>query len=89
MRGRHFGPLGGEARGRVFPALGNVKRVDTTGAGDSFCSGFLTAFARGKAPEECAMFANAVGSLCVTAKGATTGIRTYEETLQFMQEHTT
>ena len=64
-----------------------VKVVDTTGAGDSFCSGFLTAYARGKSPEECARFANAVGSLCVTAKGATTGIRTYEETIKFMEEN--
>ena len=79
----------GEAKGKLYPTYKGVKVVDTTGAGDSFCSGFLTAFARGKAPAECVMFANAVGSLCVTAKGATTGIRSYEETLQFMTEHET
>ena len=76
----------GQTKGKLYPTYMGVKVVDTTGAGDSFCSGFLTAFARDKSPEECAMFANAVGSLCVTAKGATTGIRTYEETIQFMEE---
>lgn len=79
--------LAGEKKGRVFPAVGNVKRVDATGAGDSFCSGFLAAYARGESPKFAASFANAVGALCVTAKGATTGIRTYEETLEFKKAH--
>lgn len=79
--------LSGEEKGKLYPTYMSVKVVDTTGAGDSFCSGFLTAYARGKSPEECARYANAVGSLCVTAKGATTGIRTYEETIKFMEEN--
>ena len=78
--------LHGEARGRVFPALGNVKRVDTTGAGDSFCSGFLAAYARDKDPEFCVNFANTVGALCVTAKGATAGTLGYDETVRKMNE---
>ena len=78
--------LAGQDKGTIYPTLSKVKPVDTTGAGDSFCSGFLAAFARDRSPEECADFANAVGSLCVTAKGATTGIRTYEETLAFQAE---
>lgn len=78
--------LEGEKKGRVFPAVKGVTAVDTTGAGDSFCSGFLAAYARGKSPEECITFANATGALCVTAQGATTGIRTYEETICFMEE---
>lgn len=79
--------LSGETVGKLYPAVGTDKPVDTTGAGDSFCSGFLASYARGKRPEECIMFANAVGALCVTAKGATTGIRTYEETLRFLAEN--
>ena len=78
--------LAGEEKGRVFPAVGDVKRVDTTGAGDSFCSGFLAAFARGMDPEFCVRFANTVGALCVTAKGATAGTRTYEETIEIMNK---
>ena len=80
--------LSGESVGKIYPAVGkNLKPVDTTGAGDSFCSGFLASFARGKSPEECVMFANAVGALCVTARGATTGIRSYEETVKFLNEN--
>jgi len=60
--------------------------VDTTGAGDSFCSGFLASFARDKSLEDCMTFANATGAHCVTAKGATTGIKTYEEILKFIED---
>ncbi len=79
--------LAGESSGTVYPAVKGVKAVDTTGAGDSFCSGFLAAYARGESPSFAASFANAVGALCVTAKGATTGIRSYEETLEFKKSH--
>ncbi|MBR2466400.1 MAG: carbohydrate kinase family protein [Clostridia bacterium] len=78
--------LAGEKKGRIFPSVKGVKAVDTTGAGDSFCSGFLAAYARGESPEFCSEFANGTGALCVTATGATTGIRTYEETLEFLGE---
>lgn len=74
----------GEAEGQIFPPYYVENPVDTTGAGDSFCSGFLAAFARGKSADECMVFANAVGSHCVTAKGATTGIKSYEETMDFI-----
>ena len=79
--------LAGWERGKTYPIIKGIKAVDTTGAGDSFCSGFLAAYARGESPEYCAEFANAVGALCVTAKGATTGIRTYEQTLEFKKAH--
>ncbi|MBE7031664.1 MAG: carbohydrate kinase family protein [Ruminococcaceae bacterium] len=74
----------GEKKGRIFPPYYVENPVDTTGAGDSFCSGFLAAFARELSPEDCTVFGNATGSHCVTAKGATTGIKTYEETLEFI-----
>lgn len=73
--------------GKVFPILRGITAVDTTGAGDSFCSGFLAAFARGEAPEQCMKLANTTGAMCVTQKGATTGIRDYAKTIQFMEEH--
>ncbi|MDO4744202.1 MAG: carbohydrate kinase family protein [Clostridia bacterium] len=76
----------GETKGTVFPPFYVENAVDTTGAGDSFCSGFLAAFAAEKPLEECMVFANAVGAHCVTAKGATTGIKSFEETLEFIQK---
>lgn len=79
--------LAGEAEGKTFPSLKGVTAVDTTGAGDSFCSGFLSAYARTLSPEECIRIANTTGAMCVTAKGATTGIRSYDETLEFMKAH--
>ena len=77
----------GETKGQVFPPFYVEHPVDTTGAGDSFCSGFLAAFAAGKEPEECMVFANATGAQCVTAMGATTGIKTFDETMEFIRTY--
>lgn len=74
------------SEGIVIPSY-KVKAVDTTGAGDSFCSGFLSAYAKGKGFLECAQFANATGAHNVMAKGATTGIKSYEEILKFMEDN--
>ena len=57
-----------------------VEAVDTTGAGDCFVAGFLTALNRGAAYAEAARFANAVGALSVQKLGAINGVRTHAET---------
>lgn len=75
----------GDTEGKLFPPFYVENPVDTVGAGDSFCSGFLAAFARGKSLEECMITGNATGSHCVTAVGATAGIRSFEETLSFIE----
>ncbi len=80
--------LSHENEGNVYPIVGSRNPVDTTGAGDSFCSGFLAAYARDIDPHECMMIANATGGLCTMAKGATTGTKSYEETLKFLEEET-
>ena len=63
---------------RMVPSF-RVEAVDTTGAGDSFWGGFLTAFVEsGLAPSEVSIeraaqfvrFGNAVASLCVRNRGA-------------------
>jgi len=69
----------GEEKGTVYPCYNMGKVVDTTGAGDSFCSGFLAAYSMGKSPEECMLFGNMAGSLNVTEKGATTAARHIDE----------
>lgn len=76
-----------ESEGIILPCLKGITAVDTTGAGDSFCSGFLTAYSRGKSFEECARFANAAGAMCVMSTGATTWAKSYEETEEFMNKN--
>ena len=77
----------GEIEEYTIPTFSKIKAVDTTGAGDAFCSGFLSALSKGKSLQECGVFANAVGTLCVMEKGASTGIRPYEETLKFITDY--
>lgn len=47
-----------------------VKAIDTTGAGDSFNAGLAVSLASGNGVQESMKFANAVGALSTTAKGA-------------------
>lgn len=67
------------------PAM-RVEAVDALGAGDAFVAGFLTGVVHGWDLERCARFANAVGACCVTALGATTGVRGFGETLTFLED---
>jgi len=62
-----------------------VKTVDGTGAGDAFVAGFLAGLVKKWPLEKCAEFANAVGALAATKVGATSGVRTTEETLKFIK----
>lgn len=56
-----------------------VEVVDTTGAGDAFCAGFLYGLAKGKDLYECGKLGNFVASRCVSAMGARTGLPRLEE----------
>jgi len=51
-----------------------AKVVDTTGAGDAFCAGFLYGLIRGKDLYTCAKLGNFVASRCITETGARTGL---------------
>jgi sugar/nucleoside kinase (ribokinase family) len=53
--------------------------VDATGAGDAFAAGFIAATIRGLDAFSAARVANAVAAGCVTAVGASTAIKAYEE----------
>jgi len=59
--------------------------IETTGAGDAFSAGFITGLTKGWTIEQCCIFANAVGALSVTKIGASTGIKSFEETLEFIK----
>jgi sugar/nucleoside kinase (ribokinase family) len=54
--------------------------VDTTGAGDCFYAGLLTGLLRGMGPSQAGRLAAAAGACCITAVGATAGVRGFEET---------
>jgi len=75
----------GEEKGTVYKSFKVNNVVDTTGAGDSFCSGFIAALSKDKPLDECMVFANAVGAMSVTEKGATNGTKSYEETIEFIK----
>ena len=62
----------------VAPPAGEV--VDTTGAGDSFYAGLLTGLLRGLEVEQAGRLAAATGACCVTALGASAGLRDYDQT---------
>jgi sugar/nucleoside kinase (ribokinase family) len=64
-----------------------VDVVDTCGAGDTSVAGFLTGILKGFKPHRAAQLANAVGALCITTMGATEGVRSYEDTLQFIEKN--
>lgn len=70
-----------------IPTFDRIKAVDTTGAGDSFCSGFLTGISKGWDLYTCGRFANAVGTHCVMAVGASTGIKSEAEILRFIEDY--
>jgi ribokinase len=56
-----------------------VNVVDTTGAGDAFCAGFLYGLIKHKTLEECGRIGNFVASRCTTKMGARVGLPTLED----------
>jgi ribokinase len=56
-----------------------VNVVDTTGAGDAFCAGFLYGLIKYKSLEECGRTGNFVASRCTTKMGARVGLPTAED----------
>ena len=73
-----------EGREILCPAF-EVQAVDTTGAGDCFVAGFLTARQRGGSWEEAGRLGNAVAALSVGKLGAVTGVLPLEETEAWME----
>ena len=71
---------------KVLPAY-SVEVVDTSGAGDCFVAGFLKGVLEGWDEERCGLFGNAVASFCIQAIGCTSGVRSSEETLRFVEAY--
>jgi sugar/nucleoside kinase (ribokinase family) len=62
-----------------------VDAVDTTGAGDCFAAGFLSAWTAGTPLAESAQWANAAGALSVSQLGAVTGLLDRAATIEWMR----
>jgi sugar/nucleoside kinase (ribokinase family) len=62
-----------------------VEAVDTTGAGDSFAAGFVSAYIRRAPLAECLRVANACGALSTRKLGGTPGQPTQEELQLFLK----
>ena len=70
-----------EWRVPAFP----VTAIDANGAGDAFAAGFLAGISSGYDLPTTGKLANAVGASCVTAMGTVAGIRSLEETREFIE----
>ncbi len=68
---------------KMMPAF-KVNAIDTTGAGDAFNGGFVTALAEGKDVFEACQFGNAVAALSVQKLGTTPSMPTREEVDAFL-----
>lgn len=62
-----------------------VQVVDTTGAGDCFCGGFLAGLCRGFSLRESARLGNAVAAHGIQRVGNTDGVEDYETTRRWME----
>lgn len=65
-----------------------VPPVDTTGAGDTFCGGFLGAYMEGLSLKECAEIGSAASAINISAFGPMEGNITMENVRQFIKHYT-
>ena len=72
-------------RGEMLPRL-NVEAIDTTGAGDAYNGGFVTALSEGRDLFEAARYGNATGALSVTKLGTAPAMPTREEIDKMVKE---
>lgn len=73
--------------GAVRTPCFRVKAVDGTGSGDAFDAGLLCGILRGWDIERMARFGCAVGALCVTDVGASSGVKSFEQAEEFLCAH--
>ena len=71
---------------KLLPAFLNKNVVDAIGAGDSFNSGFVSAFVKGLSPEECQVTGNLTGAVNTTAAGGTAAFTSLEAVRKICKE---
>lgn len=62
--------------------------IDTVGAGDGFCAGFLTGLLQGRSHEEAVRMGNLVGSMVIQAPGDWEGLPTWEDVESVLEGRT-
>lgn len=83
------------ASGSLFASKGELWQIDAykipfvdgTGGGDAFTAGFIAGVLEGRTPLESLRIASAMGASCVRANGATEGVFSKEELLEFLRNH--
>ena len=63
-----------------------VNAVDSTGGGDNFVAGFISALLHGGSLRECCQYGTACAAVCVQSIGATTGVKSRESVEEFLKE---
>jgi sugar/nucleoside kinase (ribokinase family) len=72
--------------GREFQAPPpRTKVVDTTGAGDCFCAGFIKGLSLRWSFRECLRLGNAAGACAVSQLGATAGLRSFRQVVSLLK----
>ena len=71
--------------GTVSAPIFRVEPIDATRGGDAYAAGFLCGVCKGWDLERTTRLAIAVGALCVSAIGTTTGVLDWEGTMAFME----
>jgi sugar/nucleoside kinase (ribokinase family) len=69
-----------------IPAFTDIDVIDPTGCGDSYSAAFVYGFLKGWSFEKTGIFANAVGCITATKKGAMEGIKSLEEVDRFLKK---
>ena len=70
-----------------YAGIFDVRRVDTTSAGDSFIGGFCSALCEGKSIDEAVYYASAVSSVTIGRAGASVSIPTAAEVKEFLSKN--
>ncbi len=76
-----------DAKEQVYMPAFKINVKDTTGAGDAFAGGFLAGIAKELGIRESLTLGNAAGALCVAEFGASTGLKSWDETRKFIEKN--
>ena len=71
----------------AYAGIFDVKKVDTTAAGDSFIGGLCAAFCDGKDIDEAIYYASATSSITISRAGAAVSIPTSDEVKEFLSKN--